>query len=89
MTTDTPDSVRALVKSVKDSLRMGYDLKLPIMTALTRYAESLERTCEWQQPIQGRFATQCGREIVIEYASELVGFVACPYCVARIVEVRR
>jgi hypothetical protein len=91
MTTDTPEAVRALVKSVKDSLRMGYGLKPPIMTALTRYAESLERTCEWRHYPMGEdniFYSECAKEHSYEAPLGILHYEFCPYCGARIVEVR-
>ncbi len=91
MTTDTPESVRAVIRSVKHNLRMGYELKRDTMTILTRYAESLERKCEWRHYPLGEdniFYSGCAKEHSYEAPLGILHYEFCPYCGARIVEVR-
>ncbi len=84
MTTDTPESLSVLIKIVSNHWD-GIYTRESVVEALTRYAESLERTCEWRYAYSDCHKTQCGM-----FSSTLCETVAgymkfCPYCGARMV----
>lgn len=82
MTTDTPESVRAAIKE-------GYRRVYEIEPMLTRYAESLERTCEWRYFSDDCHKAKCINALSSTLCETLEGYMKfCPYCGARIVEVR-
>ncbi len=88
MSVDTPESVRALIAGYA-GYRGAIDWG-PMIDTLTRYAESLERTCEWVCVV----GYDCHKAKCIDALSSTLcetveGYMKfCPYCGARIVEVR-
>ncbi len=96
MTTDTPDSVNTAAAFLQgltllpDVFRVGTinDLNSTAQM-LTRYAASLERTCEWVYVGDDCHKPKCCGALSSTLCETVAGYMKfCNYCGARIVEVR-
>jgi hypothetical protein len=91
MTTDTPESIKELIEDWERSdPNDDYQPAILMAKALTRYAESLERTCEWRyDEDDDTYYTMCGESFMYNDGTREDNHQAwCGYCGARIVEVR-
>ncbi len=89
MTTDTPESVReALNRAWRDDVDGHIDWE-PLRGIIVRYAESLERTCEWVYVGDDCHKAKCVDALSSTLCETVEGYMKfCNYCGARIVEVR-
>ncbi len=90
MTTDTPDSVRAKAAQFHLMVRLfGDPENADVRDMLTRYAESLERTCEWEL-VGDWWRASCSEDLrkYNGFSVKNFNYRFCMNCGARIVEVR-
>lgn len=88
---DTPESVRAFITSMYSGDKSSMEVREAAEEVLTRYADHLERTCEWlHDDLHGDYySTQCGNAYTfIDGGPKDNKQLWCGYCGARIVEVR-
>lgn len=89
MTTDTPESVRELIAELDAMRHPDSELQYAAIVTLRRYAKSLERTCEWVYVGDDCHKPKCCGALSSTLCETVAGYMKfCPYCGARIVEVR-